>query len=161
MVASTMARLSSANNRAFSIRPVFRWALTVRATRFHIGSAGSAPHDAIVVCSAVRSLLSMRPRRFASLNSSAHSSLVKLGGPSVRNWLPPLSTNGGTRRQPGMLGFPKVGGVRRVLARTGAERVAPVHIGSIRAAQQHDLAGDGVSHRDARLLGGAVADLGE
>src|SRR5262249_59848444 len=92
-------------------RPVFRWALTLRATRFHIGSAGSAAHNAIVVCSCVRSLLSMRPRRFVSLNSSAHSSLFRLGGPSVRNWLPVLSTNGVTRRHAGILGFPKVGGV--------------------------------------------------
>ena len=52
------------------------------------------------------------PSRLVSLKSAAHSSLLRLGGPSARNWSPRLSTNGVTKRQAGMLGFPKVGGVR-------------------------------------------------
>ena len=112
MVASTMARFSRANRRAFSTRPVCLWAVTLRATRFHIGSAGSASHSAISVCSAVRSALFTRPSRLVSLKSAAHSSLSRRGGPSARNWSPRLSTNGLTKRKAGMLGFPKVGGVR-------------------------------------------------
>src|SRR5712692_9130264 len=112
MLASTMARFSRANSRTFSTSPVRLWADTVRATRFHIGSDGSASHSAIWVCSAVRSALFTLPSRLVSLKSAAHSSLFRLGGPSARNWSPRLSTNGVTKRQAGMLGFPNVGGVR-------------------------------------------------
>ena len=42
MVASAMARFRRANSRASSTRSVFLCALTVRATRFHIGSDPSA-----------------------------------------------------------------------------------------------------------------------
>src|SRR5258707_9374233 len=38
MVASTMARFSRANSRAVSTRPVSFWAVTLRATRFHMAS---------------------------------------------------------------------------------------------------------------------------
>src|SRR5438876_1571188 len=86
MVASTMARFSRANSRAFSTRPVWLCADTLRATRFHIGSDGSASQSAISVCSAVRAALSTLPSRLVSLKSAAHSSLFNLGGPSARNW---------------------------------------------------------------------------
>src|SRR5439155_24805793 len=49
MVASTMARFSRAKSRAFSTRPVWLCADTLRATRFHIGSDGSASQSAISV----------------------------------------------------------------------------------------------------------------
>src|SRR5262245_15086890 len=101
MPASASARSNSANSRAFCTSVLPRSRAMCCAIWFQCpgGVAVPAPaaqYSAICVWSAVRTVLSLRPKSLTSFNAAAYSALSSVGGAAGRNWPPPVIVNGVT-----------------------------------------------------------------
>src|SRR6187551_1100014 len=82
---SMAATLASANSRARSTVDIGCCEASERTTGFHEAGPVIDQKSAVSVCEAVRSLLSLAPRRLTSAKSRVQMSLVSFGGGVGRN----------------------------------------------------------------------------
>src|SRR5262249_56458232 len=141
ITASAIAMLSSAKNRALSTRLSFLAADTARATAFNGGTSDPAQWIAIAVCSLVRTVLFLEPKRFTSSKSFAKAALSNAGGPTLGHSLALVSTNGFTFPQCGRMGFMFIGGVGWETPRPLPQPYHPLGAGAVSLRRGNNLSG--------------------